>query len=130
MFLSQSLAHYIALILCRTWINVSGNREFYMSCSPVNIFNPSFPEKVGVTPKGNPLLIANIAAIKDKCFVDENEAIIYPPEFAGKFPAVNNGHFTRNSPVTLMTFAGPKDCASENEVLVKAINAQATCFLP
>jgi hypothetical protein len=42
----------------RTWLDASGKKEFYMSCSSADIVGSGHP--VSITPDGDPLLIANL----------------------------------------------------------------------
>jgi hypothetical protein len=74
------------VIFAWTWFNDSGNREMYMSCSPVTIQGSNIT--INKTPKGPPLFIANlqfnkqVAAVDDvfykQCHVPDDTSIIFP----------------------------------------------------
>ncbi|KAK3065025.1 hypothetical protein LTS18_013210 [Coniosporium uncinatum] len=77
------------VIVAWTWINATGNREYYMSCSCVRI------EGVGpstdITPAGPPLLVANLQAdpeaapatdiVWSKCNTPPGTSIVYSAQY-------------------------------------------------
>ncbi|KAK3063714.1 hypothetical protein LTS18_013363 [Coniosporium uncinatum] len=77
------------VLVAWTWINATGNREYYMSCSCVRI------EGVGpsteITPAGPPLLVANLQAdpeaapatdiIRSKCNTPPGTSIVYSAQY-------------------------------------------------
>ncbi|KAK3081712.1 hypothetical protein LTS18_003563 [Coniosporium uncinatum] len=77
------------VIVAWTWINATGNREYYMSCSCVRI------EGVGpstdITPAGPPLLVANLQAdpkaapatdiIWSKCNTPPGTSMVYSAQY-------------------------------------------------
>ncbi|PVH70820.1 lytic polysaccharide monooxygenase, partial [Cadophora sp. DSE1049] len=64
------------VIFAWVWINATGNREYYMSCSSVNI-SGSGPVPT-ITPAGPPLLVANLDPMKQECYTKEGTSVIYP----------------------------------------------------
>ena len=104
------------VIFAWTWFNASGNREMYMSCSPVAIIGDT-----RTPPQGPPLFIANLQAdaqlhpeedtFWSECHVPHGISIIFPPEFildteVDKAPiALNPQHLPFN----------PQICSSANQ---------------
>ncbi len=96
-------------VICRTWINASGNREFYMSCSSVTIKGRG--SACNVTPKGPPLLIANLNPIQHDCYTNDATSILYPSKY-------NPLAATERAPIALKLQAfpvkNPDGCGSDN----------------
>jgi len=105
----------------RAWINASGNREFYMSCSSVDIIGTG--TITTTTPPGPPLLIANLNPIRSDCFTKELTSVIYPQKYVGNTPV-------ERAPVALglQTFPGPNPdgCGSDNSTLIQLINSNSS----
>lgn len=104
------------VIFAWTWFNASGNREMYMSCSPVAIISNSLKR-----PYGPPLLIANLQAnpqseptqdeFWNSCHIPHGVSLIFPDEF--KEPAE-----VERAPVALNLQSlplNPKICSSANQ---------------
>ena len=118
------------VIVAWSWVNASGNREFYMSCSCISIQGNS--TATTTTPHGPPLLIANLPAqapnnpstqptndsIWEQCHTLDDTSIIYPLRYQGVNPAIY-------APVALnlQPFLGGNDttCGSDNQAMVSAL---------
>lgn len=123
------------VIVAWSWINASGNREFYMSCSCISIQGDS--TATATTPNGPPLLIANLPAqppsnpstpptndsIWEQCHTLDDTSIIYPLSYQGINPAVF-------APVALnlQSFLGGKNttCGSDNLEMVSILGRFAS----
>lgn len=118
------------VIVAWSWLNASGNREFYMSCSCVTIRGNS--TATTTTPSGPPLLIANLPAqppsspaeypIEDPiwqvCHTLDDTSIEYPSRYQGVNPVIQ-------APValSLQPFLGGNNttCGSDNPDTVSAL---------
>ncbi|KAK3064937.1 hypothetical protein LTS18_001901, partial [Coniosporium uncinatum] len=77
------------VIVAWTWINATGNREYYMSCSCVRIKGEG--PSTEITPAGPPLLVANLQAdpeaapasgiIWSKCNTPPGTSIVYSAKY-------------------------------------------------
>ncbi|CZR65308.1 uncharacterized protein PAC_15208 [Phialocephala subalpina] len=101
------------------WINASGNRELYMSCSSVNIQGAG--SVTTQTPAGPPLFVANLNPINNDCVTKENTAIIYPSKFIENTVVdVAPAPVDIVPAVVLQDFSAtnPASCGSDNSTLV------------
>src|SRR5438270_5477202 len=110
----------------RMWVNASGNREYYMSCSPVKIDGVGQPTTV--TPKGSPLLIANLQADPSlepwadshwaSCNTKDDTSILFPDKYKGVNPVIR-----APKALNLQAFPGGDNpiCGSDNPDTLKAL---------
>lgn len=100
----------------RVWINASGNREYYMSCTSVDIVGNRSGTQT--TPIGPPLLVANLDPIRCECHTKEQTSIIYPQKYIGNTPI-------KRAPVALgfqdFPTPNPDGCGSDNVTLIALI---------
>ncbi len=97
-------------------MNASGNREFYMSCSSVNIKGTEVESNN--TPKGSPLLIANLNPIRNECYTNYATSIIYPSKYDGITA-------TERAPIAMKLEAfpakNPDGCGSDNVTILNML---------
>ncbi len=97
-------------------MNASGNLEFYMSCSSVNIKGTEAGSNI--TPRGPPLLIANLDPIRDECYTNYATSIIYPSKYDGITA-------TERAPIALKLEAfpvkNPDGCGSDNVTILNML---------
>jgi hypothetical protein len=100
----------------RVWINASGNREYYMSCTSVDVVGTGSGTQT--TPAGPPLLVANLDPIRSECYTKEQTSVIYPRKYTGDAPI-------QRAPVALdlQVFPAPNldGCGSDNLTLIELI---------
>lgn len=117
------------VIVAWTWINASGNREYYMSCSCVSILGSS---SATITPNGPPLLIANLPAqppsnpsippmndpVWERCHTSDDTSVIYPLKYQGV-----NSVIDAPAALHLQPFLGGNEstCGSDNLDMVSAL---------
>jgi hypothetical protein len=111
----------------RTWLNASGNREFYMSCSPVKIKGSN---SLNDLPTGFPMLIANLK-FEDtrwsRCRTPHGVWIRYPVRYRGINPPIVAGNLPNGSAIQFIDFEdGTGICGSDNKELVQALALQPT----
>ena len=115
------------VIFAWTWFNASGNREMYMSCSPVMIKGDG--PTTTKTPKGPPLLIANlqfnkqVAPMDDvfyaRCHVPDDTSIVFPTMFSN-CTQMDRAPIARNlQPLNVDLTV----CSSANETTRKLLHA-------
>ncbi|KAH7000833.1 hypothetical protein B0J12DRAFT_756340 [Macrophomina phaseolina] len=113
------------VIVAWTWINATGRREFYMSCSPVKITGSG--PSTNVTPEGHPLMIANMNPLSGdtaqanallQCRTQDSTSVEYPDRYKG-FNAVIRAPVALN----LQPFpGGNRSCSSDNPEIVEALS--------
>jgi len=107
----------------RVWINASGNREYYMSCSSVDIIGTGCETQT--TPPGPPLFIANLDPLRGECYTKEQTSLIYPKKYVENTPI-------ERAPVglQLQEFAArnPDSCGSDNQLFRKLVGGIAGEF--
>lgn len=115
----------------RSWINATGNREYYMSCSCVTIRGSG--KGNATMPGGSPLLIANLQAnlnvlpsddtFWSRCNTVEGTSVIYPEKYKG-LNAVVRAPIALN----LQDFPGQDDptCGSDNKNTIDALRGNIT----
>jgi hypothetical protein len=120
------------LTLSRVWINATGKRELYMSCSCVMIKGSGPP--TNVTPNGPPLFIANLQVNPSlppsndpfwrQCNTKEGTSIIYPKRYEGINPVI-----VAPKALNLQQFSGPTNgtCGSDNENTINALRGPKGC---
>ncbi|KFY66252.1 hypothetical protein V496_02129 [Pseudogymnoascus sp. VKM F-4515 (FW-2607)] len=105
------------VIFAWAWINASGNREYYMSCSPVEIIGVG--SGTSITPAGPPLLVANLDPIRGDCYTNDETSVIYPHKYIGDTPV-------ERAPVALGLQSFPSQnsdrCGSDNITLLGLVN--------
>ncbi|EON65846.1 hypothetical protein W97_05088 [Coniosporium apollinis CBS 100218] len=114
------------VIVAWTWINASGHKEYYMSCSSVTIEGSGEPTTI--TPEGPPLLIANLQAdannaprndpLWSKCHSNEETSVIFPQRYRGLNPVIR-----AEKVLKFEDFPGRDDpaCASDNADTLAAL---------
>jgi hypothetical protein len=102
----------------RVWINASGNREYYMSCTSVNIVGTGSGTRI--TPAGPPLLVINLDPIRFECYTKEQTSVIYSQKYIRNTPI-------QRAPVALdlqdFLALNPDGCGSDNSTLIELIKA-------
>jgi hypothetical protein len=100
----------------RVWINASRNREYYMSCTSVDIVGTRSGTQT--TLAGPPLLVANLDPIRYECHTKERTSVIYPHKYIGDAPI-------ERAPVALglqdFPASNPDGCSSDNLTLIELI---------
>ena len=97
----------------RVWINASGNREYYMSCTSVDIVGNE--SGIQITLSGPLLLVANLDPIRRECYTKEQTSLIYPQKYIGNT-------LIQRAPVALglqdFPAPNPDGCGSDNVSLI------------
>ncbi|KAJ6280866.1 hypothetical protein J3E71DRAFT_360386 [Bipolaris maydis] len=122
------------VIFAWTWLNSSGNREFYMSCSPVRLIAARSPTKI---PSGYPMFIANLQETLETpdsqhpvwswCFVPQNVWVRYPQRYKGINPPIVADTLLNNSQIRHLELGDDGGlCGSDNKERVKALALQSS----
>jgi hypothetical protein len=105
----------------RVWINASGNREYYMSCTSVDIVGKN--NGTQTTPTGPPLLLANLDPIRRECYTKEQTSVSYPQKYIGNAPI-------QRAPAALglqdFPAPNPAGCGSDNATLIALIKGSSS----
>ncbi|KAL6153212.1 hypothetical protein ACJBU6_08370 [Exserohilum turcicum] len=122
------------VIFAWTWLNSSGNREFYMSCSPVRLIAARSPTKI---PSGYHMFIANLQETPEtpdsqhpvwsRCFVPQNVWVRYPQRYKGINPPIVADTLPNNSQIRHLELGDDGGlCGSDNKERVKALALQSS----
>ncbi|KAF2844046.1 lytic polysaccharide monooxygenase [Plenodomus tracheiphilus IPT5] len=121
------------VILAWTWLNASGNREFYMSCSPIRLIAANSSAKL---PSGYPMYIANLQAdpetvdsqhqIWSPCHVPQNVWIRYPQRYKGINPPIVADSLRDNSQIQYLELKDDGGiCGSDNKDRAEALGLRS-----
>jgi hypothetical protein len=124
----------IELTLARTWFNAVGNREFYMSCSPVKLIGDSTATQANTSEY--PLLIANLQADPQvfpendwawsSCHTIAGTWIRYPERNRGLNQPIQAAPPPDGSAIKFTNFTDSSGtCGSDNADLVGALGQSA-----
>ncbi|CAI9636439.1 unnamed protein product [Alternaria burnsii] len=127
--LPDSLPGADTAIFAWTWLNASGNREFYMSCSPVKLVAS---QSLNSLPSDYPMYIANLQASPEtagsqhsmwsQCYIPQNVWIRYPQRYKGINAPVVAEPLQNNSQVQFLQLEDDGGiCGSDNKERVEAL---------
>ncbi|OAL56154.1 hypothetical protein IQ07DRAFT_660626 [Pyrenochaeta sp. DS3sAY3a] len=128
-YIPASLPSGDKVIVAWTWLNATGKREFYMSCSSVRIHNANALAKM---PTGFPMFVANLQAdvavlesddwFWSQCHIPHGVWIHYPAQYRGMNAPIVAKQPPPGSSITFLTLTDTEGiCSSDNVMAVEAL---------
>ncbi|KAI1663550.1 Lytic polysaccharide monooxygenase [Pyrenophora tritici-repentis] len=120
-------------IFAWTWLNASGHREFYMSCSPIRLIAGPSSAK---SPSGYPMYIANLQANPEivdvqhqnwsRCHIPQNVWVRYPQRYKGINTPIVADSLEDNSQIQYLELEDDDGvCGSDNKERTKALGLRS-----